>query len=148
MPWINRIIAVLLIAATIPLWQQAGAFPGTATTFPRVILGALLVLAVLLLARSFVPAQVQRGEIAGRAGAGALLRPVAVFAATLGAIFLTQHIGFFPAMLVLAAAIYGLLGVHRPGLYALAIALLLSLVYLVFVVLLDVPLTREGLWQL
>lgn len=148
MAWINRIVALLLIAAMIPLWYLAGTFPGTATTFPRLISVVIGILALIMLARSFITPYAQRNEILGRVGVGALIRPVAVFTATVAGIYLIRYFGFFPAMAGISVAFYFLLGVRRPMMYAFTIVLLLAMVYLIFVVLLDVPLARNGLWRM
>ena len=66
MPWINRIVALLLMAGVIPLWRMADRFPGTGAAFPRVTLVAMFALAAVMLARSVMPARVRRVEAATR----------------------------------------------------------------------------------
>jgi hypothetical protein len=140
MPWINRVIALTLIALAVPLWRMAGDFPGSAAAFPRAVLAALASLAAVMLARSFIPAYARRAEGAGFRGAAALPRPLAAFAAASAAVLLMPAIGFFPAALALAAAFYLLLGVRSLRTYAATVAVLLAFVYVVFVLLLGVPL--------
>jgi hypothetical protein len=148
MVWVNRILALALAAAALPLWRQAEAFPGTATTFPRVALAVIVTLAAVLFATSFIPAHAQRVEGGeGERRAKAMLRPMAVFAVALAGIYVTQFVGFFVAMLAVSAALYPLLSVSRPAVYGIAVALLLASVYLIFVLMLGVPLTGGRLWE-
>lgn len=140
MLWINRIIALTLIAGAMPLWRMAGDFPGSATTFPRVILVSIVSLAVVMVVRSFIPAYAQRTEGAGFRSAGALVRPLAVFAAAAAAVLLMPVVNFFPAALALAMILYPLLGVRSLRTYVVTVLTLLAFVYVVFVLLLGVPL--------
>lgn len=147
MPWVNRIIALSLLAGVIPLWMLAGPFPGTGATFPRVILAAVAMLAATLLLRSFIPAYAHRVETEGTRDPRGMLRPLAGFAAALGAVYLTGDLGFFPAITIFAAVLFPVLRVENRRVYLVAIVGLLIFVYLVFVLLLGVPLTAGRLAQ-
>lgn len=141
MRWINRLVAVCLIAAIFPLWEAAERFPGTAAIFPRVSLAALGILALILLVSSLwtVTSPARDGE--GARGVAVAGKPLAVFAITAIAAAAMAYLGFFPAMALMAAALFWVLRGDRPWFYLSAIAILFALIYLVFVRALNVPLT-------
>lgn len=148
MTWVNRILSITLLAAVVPLWRKAGEFPGTATTFPHVTLAVIALLAVVLLVNSFNrrhSESIERGE--GERHPFAMLRPLAVFAVSAIGVYITRYIGFFAAMFAVSAVLYPLLSVTRPKVYVTAVLLLLAAVYVVFVVMLGVPLTGGRFWQ-
>lgn len=147
MPWVNRIIALSLLAGVIPLWTLADRFPGAGATFPRAILATVITLAATLLIRSVIPADAHRVETEGTRDPRGMLRPLAGFAAALGAVSLTGDLGFFPAMTIFAAVLFPVLRVENRRVYVVAIVALLIFVYLVFVLLLGVPLTAGRLAQ-
>jgi len=147
MVWVNRALAIALLIGIVPLWVQADGFPGTATTFPQVTLVVIALLALILLLTSFIPAYARRIERAeGERRAGAMLRPLAVFVIAAAGIVASRYLGFFAAMLAVSAALYPLLSVSRPVVYAVAVSLLLAAVYAIFVLMLGVPLTSGALW--
>lgn len=147
MRWVNRIVAACLIAAIFPLWATADRFPGSAAIFPRVSLVALGILALILLVSTLRQATspVDHGE--GEGGVAAAGRPLAVFAITAVTAAAMSYVGFFPAMAVMAAALFWILGGERPGFYLTAIAILFAMVYLVFVRALHVPLTTASIFH-
>lgn len=147
MRWINRLVAVCLIAATVPLWQTADRFPGTAAIFPRVSLAALAILALILLASSFWPVTSPASDGEGARAIAATAKPVAVFATTAIAVAAMGYVGFFPAMAFMAAALFWILHGDRPWFYMGAIAVLFAMIYLVFVRALHVPLTTTTFFQ-
>ncbi len=141
MPWIDRIVALSLMAGVIPLWRMADRFPGMGAVFPRVTLAAVAMLAAAVLARSFIPARVRRVETEGTRNPRGLVRPVVGFAAGLGGVYLMRYLGFFPAMIAFAAVLFPVLRVENRHIYLMAIVAVLIGIYLVFVLLLGVPLT-------
>jgi len=148
MKWVNRALSIALLASVVLLWWQTDAFPAAAATFPRVALAVIALLAAILLAASFSPTYttgIEGGE--GTGNAVTMLKPVTIFSFVLVSIYVIQFIGFFPAMLVVSAALYIPLGVSRPTVYALSVVLLLAAVYVIFVKLLGVPLSGGRLWQ-
>jgi hypothetical protein len=92
----------------------------------------------------------------GRTGCGgrrdsiplALLRPLAAFAATAAALVGASYIGFFPAMAVLLVLLWPILQVQNWEKYSIACILLLGFVYVVFVMILGVPLTSLRLMSM
>lgn len=140
MLWINRTVGAALIAGVVPLWALAGGFPGTGSAFPRTILAALAILAVALLARGLARGGTPRGETEGSRDPRTLVRPLVSLAAGLGAVLLMDRVGFFPAMIALAAALIPVLRVENRRLYVLVVVILLICVHLLFVLLLGVPL--------
>jgi hypothetical protein len=146
--WVDRIIGAALIAAAFPLWQLAGDFPDAARLFPRLTIGATAVLAAVMVLRSFVRAIAPVAEGEGARYLAALVRPVSFFALIAMGIAAAGFIGFFPAMAALCALSYLLLQVNNTKLYVAACCSLLIFVYLLFVLVLDVPLTSARLMSL
>lgn len=146
MIWVNRILALSLLGACLVLWPQTARFPGSGAEFPRLVLVVIAVLSVLMFIRSLVPAIATVGGGEGSKVPGKMIRPFGVFAATAVAVFLARYVGFFPAMGVLGIALLVILGVRRPASYVLAYAGLLVFIYLLFQLLLGVPLNSTGLW--
>lgn len=140
MVWTNRVIAGLLILSVVPLWTASDRFPGTASTFPRFLLIVITVLAAIMLLRSFIPSVRLSTDGEGQKTATALLRPFAVFVLATAAVWLMTKTGFFPAMVVLGAALYPLLNVADRKLYVIGFLTLLVFVFSVFVMILNVPL--------
>lgn len=145
MPWINRIVALSLMAGVIPLWWMADRFPGMGGVFPRVTLAAVAALAIALLARSVLPLRAGRVEPEGTRDARGIVRPLLGFAAGLGAVYLMRYLGFFPAVIAFAAVLFPVLRVENRRTYLMAIVAVLIGIYLVFVLLLGVPLTAGRL---
>lgn len=141
MPRIDGVVAVLLIAGSVGLWNAAERFPGTAGIFPRVILAALGVLAAVLLIQTLIRSSRGDSNHEGASGSRAMLRPLAAFALAVGAVFLMRASGFFLAMIAFSGALFPLLGVEKRRLYLLTLVILLTFVYVVFTLLLGVPLT-------
>lgn len=141
MRWINRIIGAALIAAAVQLWWTAEAFPEGARLFPRFICALVAILSAVMLVRSFIPAVAPIGEGEGVRSAPALLRPLAAFGAAAAALATAAYIGFFPAMAVLLVMLWPILRVRNWQQYSVAGVLLLGFIYVVFVVILGVPLT-------
>jgi len=141
MPWINRMIAVSLMVGVIPLWRMADRFPEMGSVFPRVALVAVITLAAAMLAHSFMPGRARRVETEGTHDPRGIVRPLIGFAAGLGGVYLMRHLGFFPAMIAFVAVLFPVLGVENRRTYLMAIVAVLIGVYLVFVLLLGVPLT-------
>jgi hypothetical protein len=141
MRWINRLVGLCLIAAIVPLWQTADRFPGTAAIFPRISLAALGILALILLVSSFWAVTSPASDGEGARSLAAAGKPPAVFAITAAAVAAMSYVGFFPAMALMAAALFWVLGGDKPWFYLSAIAILFVMIYLVFVSALNVPLT-------
>jgi len=147
MRWVNRIVAACLIAAIFPLWETADRFPGTAAIFPRVSLAALGILALVLLVSSFWKVTSPASDGEGTGGVAAAGKPLAVFAITAVTTTAMSYVGFFPAMAVMAAALFWILGGERPWFYLTTITMLFAMIYLVFVRGLHVPLTTASIFD-
>ncbi len=147
MIWVNRIVPVLMILAVIPLWRATERFPETAAIFPRVILAVIGILAVILVSRTFVPAIAAMREGEGGRSPSVIIRPVAVFLVATAAVVAMPLIGFFPAMIAMAAVLLFVLQVEKRRFYALAFAILLTFIYFVFGWALNVPLTSADLFS-
>jgi len=144
---VNRIVAACLIAAIFPLWLAADRFPGTAAIFPKVSLVALGILALILLVSTFWQATAPAESGEGESGLAAAGKPLAVFAITAVAAAAMSYVGFFPAMAVMAGALFWILGGKRPWFYLASVTILFAMIYLVFVRALHVPLTTASLFH-
>lgn len=142
MLWVNRIVGGALIALSIPLWQVASEYPEMARLFPDFMLAVIALLAAAMIVRSFIPAIAPVGEGEGERSARALARPLTVFVLLLTAVIASTKVGFFPAMIVLVAALVPALGIRRWQPYALGCVALMLFVYGLFVLFLQVPLTE------
>ena len=141
MLWVNRITGVGLIALAIPFWRLSGDYPDMARLFPRAMLIAIAFLAAVMIVRSFTPALAPANEGEGERSGTALMRPLAVFALSLAAVAASYLVGFFPAMIALTALLVPVLGIRQWRPYALGCLLLMTFVYVLFVLFLKVPLT-------
>lgn len=137
MVWADRIIGGLIILASIPLWLTAGRFPHLAGAFPKTVIVAIAGLAALMIVRSVFGRRPPRGD--GRMEPGALVLPLLVALASLGAVVAMRFFGFFPAMIGLVAALFFVLAGHRRLLFLASAVVSLAFIYVVFVLLLDVP---------
>ena len=146
MRWVNRIVAVSLIGACWSLWPQTAKFPGSAAEFPRLMFIVVGVLSSLMFVRSFVPSLESFGGAEGSKDLSKMIRPVAAFTATGLAVFAIRYVGFFPAVAGLGLALLGILGVRSPKAYVAAYLGLTVLVFLLFQLLLNVPLNSTKLW--
>ncbi len=141
MKLVNRLIAILLLLATIPLWIISARFPDTAIAFPRLFLALIAILAAIILVKNLFPGHKAKLEGEGKHEPGALGRPLAAFAAGCGGVYLMARFGFFPAMAVFAAVLVPVLSVARRRIYVVTLVALLIFTYIVFTLLLGVPLT-------
>jgi hypothetical protein len=147
MIWINRIVPVFMIIAVFPLWRISERFPESAADFPRVILVAIACLAVIMVSRTFVPAIATLREGEGGKSLSDTARPVVVFLVAIATALVMRLVGFIPAMVAMAAVLMFVLQVEKRRFYAVAFAILLVFVYLVFGWALGVPLTKADLFS-
>ena len=124
--------------ASVPLWLAADRFPQLAGAFPKAIVGAIVVLAVLLLGRTLVGPRLQGGD--GSSEARAMSVPLLVAATSILAVIGMRFVGYFPSMIALGIALFFPLAGERRALYLVAVASALVFVFVVFVILLGVPL--------
>jgi hypothetical protein len=146
MNWIIRIIALCIIGAALALLPYTEKFPGSAADFPQLVLVVIVVLCVLMFARSLVPSPVLTNAGDGDGDFSRIVRPVSAFAATAVAVFAMRYIGFYPAVAGLGVLLIGILGAKKPAMFTGAYAVLLVFVFLVFQLLLKVPLDSTRLW--
>lgn len=131
----------MILAAVVPLWMAADRFPELAGAFPQTILVAIAVLAILLIVRSLVGPGLPTGD--GRRQAKALVTPILVAVISIIAVIGMRFLGYFPAMIGLGIALYFILAGERRLLFISSIAISLLFIYLVFAVLLGVPLATD-----
>jgi hypothetical protein len=139
--WVNRIAGAALIALTIPFWRMSADYPEMARLFPRFMLVVIGLLAAVMIVRSFIPQIAPVGEGEGVRSAAGLARPLLTFALLLAAAATSEYVGFFAAMIVLAALLVPVLGIWHWRGYAIACLILMLFVYGLFVLFLNVPLT-------
>lgn len=145
MIWANRIIGLLLLASPIYLWQITDRFPGSAADFPRVVLALIAGLALLMLLRSLLPSLELISDGEGSGDFKAMIAPVLTIIATSGAVYLMRFITFFPAVALLGVALFFILGVRNRALFAFSYLGMMIFTFLVFQLLLNVPLTSTRL---
>ena len=138
---VNRVIAVLLLVAVVPLWVISARFPDTAIAFPRFVLVVIAVLAALILANNLIPGRKHRVEGEGRQDPGSVARPLGAFTAGAAGVYLMSRFGFFPAMVAFAAILVPVLSITNWRTYVMTVVALLIFTYIVFAILLGVPLT-------
>lgn len=143
MLWVNRIVGAAIIVAALPLWELAAEFPADARQFPRVMLAAIVILSAIMIVRSFISAVASVGDGEGTRSFAAIIRPLAVFVLVVIAVTAMRFVGFFPAMAVLALCAMPLLQVQNRLSYGLACLSLLLFIYVLFVAVLNVPLTTS-----
>ncbi len=146
MNWVNRIVAVGLIGACWILWPYTEKFPGSAAEFPRLVLIVIGVLSFLMFARTVVPSLASAAKGEGTQDVSKMLRPLSVFTATTIAVLAMRFIGFFPAVAGLGVALIGILGLRKPAVYVAAYVCLIVFVFMLFQLLLKVPLNSIKLW--
>lgn len=142
MAWSDRLIGLFLIAACFPLWRMADRFPQMGGAFPQTVLAAIAVLAAILIARSFLAGPPPAGE--GRSGLKVWGMAGLVAAASVASGLAMGVVGYFPAMLALSGALFFVLAGQRRALYLGAMASTLASIFVVFVLLLGVPLGSPG----
>ena len=144
MVWADRIIGALILSAVVPLWMQAGRFPELAGAFPRTVLVVIAGLAMLMILRSLFASGLPTGE--GRKPGKTLLTPILVALISILAVVGMRLFGFFPAMIGLGVALYFVLAGERRLLFVGAVSVTLVFIFLVFAVLLGVPLGTDQLF--
>jgi hypothetical protein len=146
MPWINRGIAIALLLGCLALWPATASFPGSAAAFPRLILILIAVLCGLMMLRSFFPRLASAATGEGKRSLAALGLPTLTLAVVTVAVTLVQFAGFFLTFAGFGVVLMFVLSVERRATYLASYAGLLVFVYLVFVLLLDVPIMNPRLW--
>ena len=146
MTWADRAVAVLLMALVAYFWPMTNRFPGSAADFPRVVLIAIGVLAVLLLVRSLFPSLELLSDGEGKKSISAMALPLAALAVTAVSVYLMRYVTFFPAVALLGVTFFFVLRVRNRVAFALSYAGMMLFVFLVFQTLLNVPLTSTRLF--
>ncbi|MEC5325280.1 tripartite tricarboxylate transporter TctB family protein [Aurantimonas sp. A3-2-R12] len=141
MAWADRIIGSLIILACIPFWFLADRFPELAGNFPKTVVVTIAGLSALMVGRSFVGPEIDVGT--GRLEARAFALPLLVAIASVLAVLAMAFVGYFPAMIALCIGLFFPLAGNRRLLYAVAVISSLAFIYVVFVLLLGVPLERS-----
>lgn len=146
MNWTNRIIALGLVATAATLLPYTDKFPGAAADFPRLVLWVIIALAALMMARTFLAKLAPVTTAEGEQSLSRMIRPLCAFAATVVAVLIMRFIGFYPAVALLGFALMGILGAERPLVFGITMLGLLVFVYVLFQLLLGVPLGQTRLW--
>lgn len=144
MVWTDRIIGGFVILAGIPLWLAADGFPELAGEFPKTIVLTIAGLSALMVGRTFIRPGTARGE--GRLEARALALPSIVAVASVLAVLAMALVGYFPAMIALCLGLFFVLAGNRRLLFAVAMISSLAFIYVVFVLVLGVPLENSRLF--
>jgi tripartite tricarboxylate transporter TctB family protein len=141
MKLVNIVIALLLLVAVVPLWVISARFPDTAIAFPRFVLVVIAILAASILVENLFPGRKRRVEGEGRQDLRCVARPLGAFTAGVAGVYLMSHFGFFPAMGAFAFLLFPVLKVISWRTYIMTVVALLIFTYIVFAILLGVPLT-------
>ena len=144
MVWADRIIGALILVAVVPLWMQSGRFPDLAGAFPRPVLVVIAGLAVLMILRSLFGPGLPAG--AGLKAGKTLVTPILVALTSVLAVVGMRLFGYFPAMIGLGVVLYFVLAGERRLLFVTAVSVTLAFIFLVFAVLLGVPLGADKLF--
>lgn len=146
MPWVNSFIAIGLLGACVWLWPYAQNFPGAASEFPQLTLVIIGILSALLIVRAVLPVSRLASFIDGPPRLADMVRPLTVFAALALALYAMRHVGFYPALAGFGLVLMPILGVRKPVIFILTYAGLLLFVFVLFQLVLNVPLTDSRLW--
>ena len=141
MKLVNTIIAILLLLAVPLLWVVSARFPDTAIAFPRFVLVVIAILAALILIRSVIFRRKRDVEGEGKRELRSVVRPLGALAAAVAGVYLMSRFGFFPAMGAFALLLFPALNVTSRRTYFTTVVALLIFTYIVFTMLLGVPLT-------
>lgn len=139
----DRILAVAILAAAGGFWyDSANIAAAEAKMFPRLILGVMGLLAVLLFARSFRLPEFQRAEpiIADRKRFALFVGAMCIYAVAV------PEIGFFTASVIYVPIAAYLTGLRRVWVNIVVTAVFLVATYLIFVTLFSRPLPAE-IWE-
>lgn len=138
MAWADRIIGVVIVAVCLPLWHQADKFPSGGGAFPKAVIAAVALFAVILIIRSFFAGAKSRGEGINDSKTWVMASLLTI--ATTASVIAMGVVGYFPAMIALAGVLFFLLGGKTRLLYLSSVACTLISIFIVFVLLLHVPL--------
>ena len=142
--WIDRAIAVVLVAAAVWLYRIADDFPDTASIFPHLTLAVIGGLSVILFAKTFRTVFAGRSDIPERREPWrTALRPYCVFFCCILYVASMRFIGFFPATVGLGVLLLFVLEVANRRVYLLTFGVVVLFVYGLFAELLNVPLTQK-----
>jgi len=128
------------VLACVPLWLISDTFPELGGAFPKAVLATIAILAMLLVARSFLSGASGKAAGEGRQDGHALLHPLAVAAVATAGVAAMPVIGFFPAMAGMCVVLFFLLAGRTKVLYVATVTIALAFIYAVFVLVLGVPL--------
>lgn len=146
MIWTNRVAALILLGFVAYVWPMTERFPGTASAFPRVVLATIGVLAALMLLRTLFARIELTTDGEGSREPRALVMPLLAITATAGAVWLMRYVAFFPAAGLLGLVLLVVLQVRNWVPYVASYAGMLLFVYVVFHLILGVPLLSTRLF--
>lgn len=146
MNWTSRIIGLGLIAGALFLLPYTEKFPGAAADFPRLVIWVIIALSAIMITRTLLAKLAPVATAEGDPRPSKTIRPLGAFTATVVAVLITRYVGFFPAVALLGLALMVILGARRPLLFGTTMLGLMVFVFLVFQLLLGVPLGETNLW--
>ncbi len=135
----ETVTAFVLLAVAVYAWVEAGSFAEEARVFPRMIAGAMAVLSLVMLARSFFAGDEDRATRFFKSFPTFLLCLALIF----GYIYSTGLLGYFTASAIFIPAFALLLGLRRPVVVVASTVCFIVVVHLVFVEAFDRPLPVE-----
>lgn len=140
----DMVAALILLAVTGVFWWDSTAIPAAeAQMFPRLVLVALGLLALLLLVRGLRagPLRAQTRVIETHAAFAAFIGTTVVYGVAVG------YLGFFTSSVVYIPLVARLIGLRSAKLNALVTGVFLLVTWLIFVALFARPLPAELFWN-
>jgi hypothetical protein len=132
--WIDRSVAVFIIAASIGLYILAQDFPMKSDRFPKFTLVTIMVLAALMFGRTLFAKGSHPKKVEAEAKTRSLdvLRPYLVFGLSLLYAVGMYLIGYLAASIATALLLMPALGVKKKFLYGLIVGGVILFIYLLF----------------
>lgn len=139
----DQIAAVVLMVVVAVFWRDSNAINAAeAQMYPRLVLGIMGIMAVLLFVRGLRmgPRRAAEPVVTSWLAFAAFLVPTVLYAVAVG------RVGFFTSSIVYIPLVAFLIGLRQHWLNALVTILFLLATWLVFVALFARPLPREIFW--
>ncbi|HHV57359.1 MAG TPA: tripartite tricarboxylate transporter TctB family protein [Firmicutes bacterium] len=132
------VIGAVIVAFSVWLYRIADDFPQGTDAFPKLLLGALILLAGMMFVQSLKRLRQTENVSEGKTQA-AFLPAAVIFLACLAFVVLVPVIGFFVSGVLFSAGVMFYLGVRRLSTYFIAIGGVMLFIYFLFIMELRVP---------
>ena len=138
---VDRIIVLILVVMSISFYVMSESFPSGADTFPKVMLGIICILSLILLGGSF---RKKNNEVSEKVKGNLLIAVRPYLTVVFCAVYVigVQFIGFFVSTFIFGTILMLYLGVKNYLTILISLVSLLVAIYLLFVMELHVPLSQ------